>query len=215
MSWITNALASILIKMFDLTQNYWLAIILFGIITRVILMPFLIAQFRSTATIQALQPEMDRIKKRFKGDDQRQNQELLELYRKNKVNPLSGCLLLAIQLPIWWAMFAVLRMPSLVEAFATHPSAQLLFWNLSKPDPYYIFPIITAASTYLMSKTMGTGQTTDPTARTMNYVTPVMMLVLTVKYPVALSLYFVTSNVLQIIQQLLTPKPKLITGEAD
>jgi YidC/Oxa1 family membrane protein insertase len=103
----------------------------------------------------------------------------------------------------------------LVQAFATHPSSQLLFWNLSKPDPYYIFPIITAASTYLMSKTMGTGQTTDPTARSMNYVTPVMMLLLTVKYPVALSLYFVTSNVLQIIQQLLTPKPKLITGEAD
>lgn len=214
MAWITGVLESILTTMFNWTHNYWLAIILFGIITRVALLPFLIAQFRSTAMIQSLQPEMERIKKRFKGDSARENQELLELYRRNKVNPLSGCLLLLVQLPIWWAMFAVLRSPALVAAFATHPSSQLLFWNLSKPDPYYIFPILTAVSSFAMAKTMGT-QSTDKTAKMMNSITPVMMLLLTINYPVALSLYFVTSNVLQVVQQMLTPKPKVITGEAD
>lgn len=214
MSWLRSILQALLQFMFDFSHHWWLAIILFGIAVRMVLYPLMRMQLKSQMSMVALQPEVDKIKKRFKGDPTRENQETLELWRKYKVNPMAGCLLLLVQMPIWWALYQMLGSTAVMDLFRGSSTSTFLYWNLAQPDKYYIFPILSAVSTYFMSMTMNTGQPSQPNMKMMNYMTPVLMLMISIRYSVAFSLYFLVNNGLQILQQVLTPKPKFNSEEA-
>lgn len=215
MTWLRGIMQQLLMSMFAFSHHWWLALILFTVAIRVVLLPLIAAQVRSNLALQALQPEVDKIKKRYKGDPTRESQETLELYRKYRVNPMAGCLVLVIQLPIWWALYQMLQSPAVMREMSLSPTSQFLVWNLVQPDKYFVFPVLAAISTYYMSLTMGAAQQTEQTMKVMNLMSPLLMLLISVKFPVALSLYFVVNNGLQILQQVLTPKPKASAGEAN
>ncbi|MGE5560525.1 MAG: YidC/Oxa1 family membrane protein insertase [Chloroflexota bacterium] len=213
MAWLANILRQVLEFMFGISHHWWLAVVLFTVAVRILLLPLVTKQIRSQMAMQALQPEIEKIKKRFKGDPTRENQETMELFRKHKVNPMAGCLTLLVQMPVWWALYQMLQSKAVMEMFAASPTNRFLAWSLTQPDKYLIFPILAAASTFFMTQTMGVQQT-EGTARIMNLMSPLLMLMISWRFPVALSLYFVVNNGLQILQQVLSPKPQAITGEA-
>src|SRR5438132_8924099 len=90
---------------FDLVPSYGLAIILLTVAVRLVLLPLTIKQTRSMQEMQRLQPEVKRIQAKYKGDRQKMNEEMMNLYKEHKVNPLGGCLPLLLQLPIFWALY--------------------------------------------------------------------------------------------------------------
>jgi YidC/Oxa1 family membrane protein insertase len=92
-------------------HNYGLAIIIFTVIMKLVLLPLTIKQYRSTAKMQEIQPQIQEIQKRYKNDKEKLNQELMKVYQENKVNPAGGCLPLLIQLPILFSLYWVVMQP--------------------------------------------------------------------------------------------------------
>ena len=95
--------------MHHLTGNFGLAIIGVTILMKIILLPLTLKQDKSMKSMKKLQPELDKLKEKYKGDPKMLNQKTMELYQQHKVNPAGGCLPLLVQLPILWALFGVLR----------------------------------------------------------------------------------------------------------
>jgi YidC/Oxa1 family membrane protein insertase len=101
----------VLARLFDLTHNYGLAIILLTVAIRLVLLPLGVKQIKSMQATQAMQPKIKALQTKYKGDRQRQNEEMMKLYKEHGYNPLSGCLPVLLQLPVLITLFAVLRMP--------------------------------------------------------------------------------------------------------
>lgn len=156
------------------------------------LYPLTLSQNKNMVAMKKLQPEISEIQKKYKDDKETQNQKMMELYQEHKINPLSGCLPMIIQLPILLAFFRVLRELEFSEA-----SQFLGFWNLSAPDSTLIFPILAAVTTYLQSKMISN----DPSQKTMAMMMPIMIFVFSWKLPSGLVLYWIASNVFSIAQQ--------------
>lgn len=110
---IANPLGQILLFIYNNLSfaNYGLAIIIFTVIIKLILLPLTVKQYKSTAKMQVIQPQIQEIQKRYKNDKEKLNQELMKVYQENKVNPAGGCLPLLIQMPILFSLFYVLREP--------------------------------------------------------------------------------------------------------
>ncbi len=171
---------------YNLTHSYGLAIILLTIVVRVVIMPLYHGQLRYMRKMQELQPEMKRLQEKYKKDPQRLNQEMMELYKRVGTNPLSGCIPMIVQLPILYALFAALM------HFHYHGSHSFLWLpNLSLPDPYYILPVIVAATTLwqtfvTMPRTGG-----DRTQQMITYIMmPAMLFFISMRYASGLSLYW-------------------------
>lgn len=175
--------------------SYGLAILAVTIIIRLLLLPLMMKQLRSMRMMQALQPEMQKIREKYKNDPQKMQEETMKLFQKHNVNPLSGCLPALIQMPILIAFYyAIMRS----EEVRTHT---FLWMNLGAPDPYYIMPVLAAMTTYLQSKVMGTTNN-NPQAQLFLIIMPAMILFIAITLPSALSLYWVFSNLFTIVQTL-------------
>lgn len=186
------------------TGNYGWAIILFTLVTRVILFPLMRKQYHSTAKMQKLQPKLQQIQKRFKDDQQLMQQKLMELYKKEGVNPMGGCLPLFIQLPILVLLWKAI----LYSGEQIHLSPGFLWVSdLSLRDPYFILVILTTAVMILQQKLttpMTTGETTGGTSgsqKYMGYIFPIMMAVMLYNFPAGMWLYYLLTTVLQVAQQ--------------
>ncbi len=141
--------------------------------------------------MKKIQPEMKRIQEKYKGDPQALNRETLNLYRKYNVNPLSGCLPLLIQLPIFLALFNALR-----TSWALH-GAKFVGWitDLSSKDPYYILPILMGAVMFFQQRSsMPAG--TDPAQAAMFKYMPLIFTLLFMNFPSGLVLYWLTNSLL-------------------
>ena len=185
--------------------SYGLAIIVFTIIIKTVLMPLTIKQIKSTAKMGTVQPEMKKIQEKYKKDPQKSQQEVMKLYKENGVNPMGGCLPMLIQMPILFALFTVFRSLDMQGA------GFLWLPNLALPDPYYILPILSVVSTYLSSKLMqppSSGAQSKQTS-TMNIGMSVMMGFMSIKFSGALVLYWVLNSVLQVIQTLVINKMEM------
>lgn len=192
MSLLAEGLGWVLDTIFTFTGSYGVSIILSTIIVRLMLYPLTLSQNKNMVAMKKLQPEINEIQKKYKDDKDTQSQKMMELYQEHKINPLSGCLPMIIQLPILLAFFRVLRELEFSEA-----SNFLGFWNLSAPDSTLIFPILAAVTTYLQSKMIST----DPSQKTMAMMMPIMIFVFSWKLPSGLVLYWIASNVFSIAQQ--------------
>ena len=106
---IENLLSYIIEFFYAWIPSYGLGIIMLTILVRIVLLPLTISQTRSMARMQMLQPELQEIQKKYKDDPQRMQQEVMSFYKKNNVNPLSGCLPLILQMPVFFALFQLLR----------------------------------------------------------------------------------------------------------
>ncbi|MCQ2361969.1 MAG: YidC/Oxa1 family membrane protein insertase [Acidaminococcaceae bacterium] len=184
--------------------NYGLAIILMTIIVKLILWPLTQKQIQSMKDMIKIQPKMDEIRARYKDDKERMNLELANLYKTNKINPLSGCLPLLLQFPIMIGIFYGIR-----DFQYVGPANFLWMESISNPDPWYILPVLSALTTFITSKqTMpGQGEGKSPlNSKMMTYFMPVFIGYISITFPAGLVLYWVVMNLMQILQQTLMSK---------
>ena len=161
-----------------------------------------------------LQPKLKEIQNKYKNDPQTQQAKMMELYKENNYNPMSGCLILLIQFPIIIAFFAALRDPVtyVFKSEAVYNAINKNFlWipNLEKSDPYFWgLPLLAAVTTYFQSMLMAANMPTDPQAqasqKTMNIIMPLFIFWAARSFPSGLALYWVIGNIFQIVQQIIT-----------
>ena len=185
--------------LYRFTGNYGWAIILFTALTRIILFPLMRKQYHSMAKMQKLQPKMKRIQERFKDDKQLLQQKTMELYKKEGVNPMSGCLPLLVQLPIlvliWRAILYSGEMIHVSPGFLWIP-------DLSMNDPYFILVIVTTGIMMLQQWLM-TPTTTQASGsqKYFGYIFPLIMAFLLWRFPAGLWLYYLLTTGAQVVQQ--------------
>ena len=180
-----------------LGNSYGLSIIIVTILIRFLVLPLMMTQIKSQRAMQALQPEIAKLKEKYK-DPQKVQEETMKLFQKHNVNPLSGCLPIFIQMPILIAFYhAIMRNPDI----AKH---SFLWLQLGDKDPYYILPVLAAVFTYFQTTMMSTGVATTPQAaqqqKIMSIMMPLMILFIGVSLPSALALYWVVGNIFTIAQ---------------
>lgn len=219
---------------FQITNHYALSIILLTVIIKFAILPLSLAQLKSQRGLSQIQPQLQELQKKYKNDKETLNLKTIELYKEHKVNPFQGCLPLLIQMPILFALFAVLRDP-LVYVFgnnqelASIANSQVFLWikDFSMPDklsnilnfPWAdsipgVLPFLAAILTYFQFETMSsTSQTDNEVANSMNknmkIMFPMMILLFGNGMSAGLSLYWVVSTLFQMVQQIIL-KPKSI-----
>ena len=175
--------------------NWGWAIILLTIGIKILLYPLSAASLRSMAKMRSLQPKMERLKETYGDDRQKMSQELMALYKKEKVNPAGGCLPMLLQMPVFLALYWVL-----LESVEIRHSPWI-FWihDLSAKDPYFILPLVMGASMLLMQKMQP--MPTDPTQAMVMKAMPIAFTFFFMIFPSGLVLYWTINNLLSMLQQ--------------
>ena len=186
---------AILAFLHKLLGNWGWSIIALTALIKLLFFPLSATSYRSMAKIRALQPKMASLKERYGNDRQKMSQELMKLYKKEKVNPMGGCLPIIVQMPFFIALYEVL-----MEAVQLRHAPWILWiHDLSRMDPYFILPIIMGGLMFLQQHL--TPAPADPTqARVMRFM-PLIFTVFFLWFPAGLVIYWVTNNFLSIIQQ--------------
>jgi YidC/Oxa1 family membrane protein insertase len=197
MAFLGNIMKQLLDYIFSYTGNYGLAIIIITVLIKLVLLPFSFQQFHSIKKMQELAPEQKRLQEKYKNDKEKLNKELMKLYQENKVNPLGGCLPLLIQFPFIIALFRSL------QTYDFEQASFLWIKDLGAPDSLYILPVLAAITTYLSSKIATPAASPEASNNTMNIVMACLIGWMAIKFPSGLALYWVVSNIVQILQQLL------------
>lgn len=216
-------LAFLLIWLGNLVKNNAISIIVVSLAIRLIAFPLTKKTAMQSELIKKAQPELTRIQKKYENkQDQesliKQNQEIMMVYQKYKINPISGCLFAFIQLPIFIAFFeAIQRTPVIFEdkflglQLGTTPIVGLGTASLFS---YIILMIIIAATTYLSFKFNSTGNMEDPAMKMMPTMMSVMIIVTALFMPSGLGIYWATSNLFTIAQNILVKRSKELNGKA-
>ncbi|EFM10971.1 membrane protein insertase, YidC/Oxa1 family [Paenibacillus curdlanolyticus YK9] len=175
--------------------EYGLSILLLTIIVRTLILPLTLKQYRSSKAMQAIQPELEQLRKKHKDNPQLLQQETMKLFQQNSVNPMAGCLPMIVQMPVFIALYNAIYMNSAIREH------QFLWLELGQKDPYHILPIIAAITTFVQTKMMQSQQkTTMPGMQAMLLIFPVMIFVMALSFPAALPLYWIFSNLYTIVQ---------------
>jgi YidC/Oxa1 family membrane protein insertase len=184
----------------DITHNYGVAIILVTVGIKLLLAPLAYKSYKSMKQMAAVQPELQALQKKYADDRERLNKELMKLYKDKKVNPVGGCLPMFFQIPVFVALFNILYMTIELR------QAPFAFWikDLSVQDPYYVLPILMGATMFIQQKIQPT--TMDPKQAQIMLILPIFLTFLFVTFPAGLVLYWLTNNVLTILQQVITDR---------
>lgn len=174
--------------------EYGLAILMMVIIVRTLILPLTIKQYRSSKAMQALQPELAKLKEKHKDNPQKQQEETMKLFQQHKVNPLAGCLPLLVQMPVFIALYNSIYMN---ENIREHT---FLWLKLGEKDHTYVLPILAAITTFVQSKMMQSQQKTMPAMQGIMMIFPVLIFVMAISFPSALPLYWIFSNSYTIVQ---------------
>ena len=175
--------------------NWGVAIICLTILVRGALFPLSFASFKSMKKMQALQPDVAELREKFPDDPEKLNRELMNLYKREKVNPLGGCLPLLLQFPVFLGLYYGLA--GAIEL--RHADFALWITDLSAPDPYYIAPIVMGATMWIQQKM--TPAMGDPTQQKVMQMMPVIFLFFFLNFPSGLVIYWLFSNLFSIAQQ--------------
>ncbi len=197
---IARLLLRLLQALYAFVHNWGVAIMLLTVIVRLTLFPLLARSTKTMAMMQKLKPELDVLNEKFKDNQEQKGLATMELYRKHKVNPLSGCLPQLAQLPIWWALYTTLQ--TSVELF--HAPFTLWWRDLSAPDPYYVLPLTLGAVMFVQSKLMPPAMPDPMQQKMMLYFMPVFLTAISLFLPAGLALYMLTNSALAIVQQRIT-----------
>lgn len=178
--------------------NYGIAIILFTVVLKSLLFPLTAKQIKSMKAMKEMGPQIKELQDKYKNDKVALQKATADLYKETGINPLAGCLPLIVQMPILSGMFYALRS----YKYLTHPGF-LWIKNLSAVDHFYILPILAALTTYFSSRqsSMGAANDGNPASKAMLFVMPLFIGYMTFNFPAGLGLYWVVSNLMQIIQQ--------------
>lgn len=180
---------------YDIIGNWGIAIILVTVAIKLLFYRLSASSYRSMASMRKLQPKLVALKERYGDDRQKLSQSTMELYRKEKVNPLGGCLPILVQIPVFIALYWVL----LESVQLRHAPFMLWINDLAAPDPYFVLPIIMGLTIFLQQKM--NPAPLDPVQAKVMMLMPVFFTVLFVNFPSGLVLYWVANNVLSIAQQ--------------
>lgn len=180
----------------SIIPSWVLAIIFLTILVKVIMLPLTQKSYVSMQKMSSLKPHMDRIKEKYGKDKERMNQEVMNLYKREKINPLGGCLPMLIQMPIWIALYKTLY--SAVELY----KAPLGLWihDLSAPDPFFVMPLLLGVFMFVQQKMTPTTMDAQQ-AKIMLYVMPAMFTVFMLFLPSGLNLYILVNTILSLLQQ--------------
>ena len=195
--WLAVPIYKLLMFFQSIVGNWGLAIILITLTVRGMLYPLTKAQYTSMAKMRNLQPKLAELKERFGDDRQKMGQAMMELYKKEKVNPMGGCLPILLQMPIFIALYWVL----LESVELRHAPFMLWITDLSVQDPYYVMPILMGISMFVMQKMQPMAPTMDPMQVKMMQWMPVIFTVFFLWFPAGLVLYWLVGNLVAITQQ--------------
>lgn len=186
----------LLVKIFDLVNNWGLAIILLTVVVKAVLYPLTRASYISMAKMKALAPKMDALKLQYADDKAKLQQAMMGLYKNEKVNPIGGCLPMLLQIPVFIGLYW-----ALLSSVELRQAPFLWIHDLSIPDPYYILPVILAITMYLQTFLNPAPTTTDPVQAKMMKFMPLAFSVMFFFFPAGLVLYWLVNNVLSMSQQ--------------
>jgi YidC/Oxa1 family membrane protein insertase len=192
---ISQALFTFLNFIHSIVGNWGFAIILVTIVVKGAMYPLTKKQYESMAKMRALKPKMDALKERYGEDKQKMQKAMMEMYKKDKVNPMGGCFPLLLQMPIFLALYWVL-----LESFELR-HADFIFWitDLSSKDPFFVLPVLTGISMYLLQKLQPMTMT-DPMQQKIMQFMPVAMSLFFFIFPAGLVLYWLISNLITLVQ---------------
>lgn len=192
---IAKIFNSLLRSLYTYTHNYGVAIIILSVLIQIVIFPLSMKSYKAMAIMKKMQPEMKSIQERYKKDPQRMNMELMQLYKKYGANPFSGCWPMLLQIPIFFALFTMLR-----NSWDLH-GAHFVLWikDLSDKDPYYVLPIIMGGLMFIQNninpQTMG-----DKTQAAVMKWMPVIFTFLFMNFPSGLVLYWIINSIFSIGQ---------------
>ena len=203
---LVDFVVHILNAIYGVVGNYGIAIIIVTVLMRIIIFPLTLKQEKSMKKMRELQPELEKIKEKYKNNPQEYQQKTAELYRESGVNPLGGCLPLLIQMPVFVALYWAF------SGNAIPADAKFLWFTLKQPDRLFmignfafnLLPILNVGVTYIQQKIMTSatsGQESSQQMQTMLYMMPLMMLFIFYKMPSGVTLYYLVSGALSLVQQ--------------
>lgn len=182
---------------YNYVGNYGWAIIILTFIIRFLTFPLQFKSFKSMKKMQTVQPELAKIKEKFKDDPARVQKETMELFKRAGANPLGGCLPMLLQVPFFIAFYQAIN--NSVELVGSPFAAWIL--DLSAKDPYYVLPVLMGLTMLLQTK-LNPSTTADPNQQKVMYIMPLVFCFIMKDLPAGLNLYFCVSNILGIAQQL-------------
>jgi YidC/Oxa1 family membrane protein insertase len=182
-------------KFHALSGNWGVAIILLTVLIKLVFFPLSAASYKSMAKMKLVTPRLTKIREMYGNDRQKMNQAMMELYRTEKINPLGGCFPILVQIPVFIALYWVL----LAAIELRHAPFMLWITDLSALDPYYVLPILMAATMVLQTR-MNPVPPDPVQAKVMKFM-PYVFSVFFFFFPAGLVLYWLVNNVLSILQQ--------------
>ena len=198
--WIAQPLFWLLTNIFSLVGNWGVAIILLTVLIKAVFFKLSAASYKSMANMRRVQPKMADIREQFADDKQKQSQAMMELYRKEKINPMGGCLPILVQMPVFIALYWVL----MESVELRHAPFFLWIKDLSVMDPYFVLPLLMGASMFFMQKL--NPPPPDPMQAKIMQWMPVMFTFFFLWFPAGLVLYWVVNNLLSMAQQYVITK---------
>ena len=203
---LVDFVVHVLNAIYGVVGNYGIAIIIVTFLMRIIVFPLTLKQEKSMKKMRDLQAELEKIKEKYKDNPQELQRRTAEIYKENGVNPLGGCLPLLIQMPIFVALY---------YAFigdAIPADAKFLWFTLKQPDRLFmlgkfafnLLPILNVGVTFIQQKIMTSatsGQETNQQMQSMLYMMPLMMLFIFYNMPSGVTLYYLVSGALSLVQQ--------------
>lgn len=195
MFWVMN-------KMYGVVNNWGVVIILITLLIKLGFYKLSEAQYRSMAKMRKFGPRIKTLRERHADDRQKMNQAMMDLYKKEKFNPLGGCLPMVVQIPVFISLYWVL-----LESVELR-GATFMLWihDLSTQDPYYVMPIMLGAAMFMQQRLSSQSMAMDPMqAKVMQYM-PIMFCVFFAFFPAGLVLYWFTNTLLGMLQQLYITK---------
>lgn len=178
-------------------HDYGLALIVVTILIRLITMPLVIRSLRNTKRMQALQPRLQELKKKYAGDSKKFQEETMNVYKSESVNPVAGCMPMLLQMVILWVLYRAIYTD---QAMLSSKFLGLL--PLGVPDHTYILPVLAAVTSYLQTRL--TMVQMESSQKMIMYIFPVMIFFMGLKFDAGLALYWVVSNVFTIFQTYFT-----------
>lgn len=176
--------------------NYGVAIIIITIILKVLFFPLTHKSYKSMKGMQKIQPEMTKLREKYKDDRDTMNKEVMALYREHKVNPMGGCLPMIVQIPVFFALYKAL----MFSIELRHAPFYLWVTDLADKDPYYVTPVIMGVTMFIQQKM--TPSQMDPMQQKIMLALPVVFTFMFLSFPSGLVLYWLVNNVLTIGQQM-------------
>jgi YidC/Oxa1 family membrane protein insertase len=193
--WIAQPLFWLLTKIHALVGNWGAAIILLTVLIKAVFFKLSATSYRSMANMRRVQPKLQDIREQYADDKQKQSQAMMELYRKEKINPMGGCLPILVQMPVFIALYWVL----MESVELRHAPFMLWIDDLSVMDPYFVLPLLMGASMWFMQKL--NPPPPDPMQAKIMQWLPVIFTFFFLWFPAGLVLYWVVNNVLSMAQQ--------------